>query len=49
MFVDIGKARIKFALTILKGEPITFAKDTWKCYHLLQIKELKIYQSNPKK
>ena len=47
--VDIENIRLKLALVISTGAPITVANNSIECYHLLQIKQLKIYQNGQQK
>ena len=49
MPVDIENPRLKLALAIPTGAPITVANDVIQGYHLLQIKQLKISGNNKKK
>ena len=42
--IDNENARLKLALAIPAGVPITLGNDAMECYHLLQMKQLKFYQ-----
>ena len=47
--VDNENVRLRVALAILTGIPITVANDAIEMLPLLQIKQLRIYQNNQKK
>ena len=47
--VDNENVRLRVALVILTGIPITVANDAIEMLPLLQIKQLRIYQNNQKK
>ena len=46
--VKIENAKLKLALTIPTGPPITVSNDVYKRYQLLQIKQLMTYQNSQK-
>ena len=46
--LHIENAKPNLALAIPTGAPTTLQMMQEKCYHLLQIKQLKIYQNNQK-